>query len=92
MTFILKLSRQAMEFGERLPAKQQRQIAERLERMKQAPLDPPSEQLQGFTPYRRIKAGEYRIIYVVEGDAVFVRLIGKRNDDEIYKALQRALR
>jgi hypothetical protein len=29
---------------------------------------------------------------VIEGDAVFVRLIGKRNDDEIYKALNRALR
>ncbi|MGL4438792.1 MAG: type II toxin-antitoxin system RelE family toxin [Bosea sp. (in: a-proteobacteria)] len=92
MTYKLELSRQAMEFGERLPAKQQRQIAERLERLKQAPHDPPSEQLQGFAPYRRLKAGEFRIIYIVENENVLVRLIGKRNDDEIYKALTRALR
>ncbi len=92
MTFKLDFSRQAVAFAERLPGKQQRQIAERLERLKQAPNDPPSEQLQGFAPYRRLKAGEFRIIYVVEHDTVFVRLIGKRNDDEIYKALQRAMR
>jgi mRNA interferase RelE/StbE len=92
LTYRLTLSRQAMEFGERLPAKQQRQIAERLERLKQTPLDPPSEQLQAFAPYRRLKAGEFRIIYTVETEVVFVRLIGKRNDDEIYKALARAMR
>jgi mRNA interferase RelE/StbE len=92
LTFKLNLSRQAKVFAENLPAKHQRQIAERLECLKQAPNDPPSEQLQGFTPYRRERAGEFRIIYVVEDDTVFVRLIGKRNDDEIYKALQRAMR
>lgn len=29
---------------------------------------------------------------MVELDTVFVSLIGKRNDDEIYKALTRAMR
>jgi mRNA interferase RelE/StbE len=52
-------------------------------------LDLPSEQLRGFAPLRRLKAGEYHIIYVIEENTVFVRLIGKRNDDEIYKALER---
>jgi mRNA interferase RelE/StbE len=41
---------------------------------------------------RRVKAGEFRIIYALEGDAVQIRLIGKRNDDDIYKALERALK
>lgn len=90
MSFSISLSRDAAAFVEGLPAKQQRQIAERLERLLSAPMDLPSEQLRGFAPLRRLKAGEYRIIYSVEESMVFVRLIGKRNDDEIYKALERA--
>ena len=41
---------------------------------------------------RRLKSGEFRIIFALEGAVVQVRLTGKRNDDEIYKALARAWR
>jgi hypothetical protein len=41
---------------------------------------------------RRLKSGEFRTIFALEGDVVQVRLIGERNDDEIYKALERAWR
>jgi mRNA interferase RelE/StbE len=88
----LQLSRQASSFLRELPPKQARQIAEKLKILSLDPKALPSEQLHGFAPLRRAKAGEFRIIFVIEGDAVFVRLIGKRNDDEIYKALTRALR
>jgi mRNA-degrading endonuclease RelE of RelBE toxin-antitoxin system len=40
---------------------------------------------------RRLRAGEFRVIFAVEGAVVQVRLIGKRND-EIYKALGRSLK
>jgi mRNA interferase RelE/StbE len=54
--------------------------------------DPESSEtaeLKGYAPYRRMKSGESRIIYHVADHTVFVTLIGKRNDDEIYKQLQR---
>jgi hypothetical protein len=35
-----------------------------------------------------IKAGEYRIIYNVDGNVLKVFLIGKRNDDESYRTLR----
>jgi mRNA interferase RelE/StbE len=88
----LELSKQASSFLRSLPQKQARQIAEKLKIPSADPKALPSEQLHGFAPLRRAKAGEFRIIFVIEGDEVFVRLIGKRNDDEIYKALGRALR
>lgn len=52
----------------------------------------PSEALQGYSPMWRLKAGEFRIIYVLDGNIIQVQLIGKRNDDKIDKALARALR
>lgn len=41
------------------------------------------------TEYLRADAGEYRIIYKVEGEILYLVLIDKRNDDSVYKALKR---
>jgi mRNA interferase RelE/StbE len=83
----IELSRQAASFLKGLPAKHARQVAEKLDLLAKEPEAAPSEMLKGYAPMRRLRAGEYRIIFVAEADFVRVRLIGKRNDDEIYKAL-----
>jgi mRNA interferase RelE/StbE len=90
--FSIDLSRQAERFLRELPAKQARQIAEKLQALVADPAALPSEQLRGYAPMRRLRAGEFRIIFAVDGETVQVRLIGKRNDDEIYKALGRSLK
>jgi mRNA interferase RelE/StbE len=86
----IDLSRQAADFLQNLPPKQARQIAEKLRQLGLDPAALPSEALKGYAPMRRLKSGEFRIIFAVEDDLVQVRLIGKRNDDDIYKALERA--
>jgi len=88
----IDLSRQAAAFLEGLPAKPARQIAEKLQALANDPQALPSELLRGYAPLRRLKSGEYRVIFAIEADCVRVRLIGKRNDDEIYKALERGWR
>ena len=88
----IDLSKQAARFLEELPAKQARQIAEKLQALATDPQALPSELLRGYAPMRRVRAGEFRIIYVAVDDVIQVRLIGKRNDDEIYKALERGWR
>ena len=92
MNYSIDLSRQAERFLRELPVKQARQIAEKLQALAADPTSLPSEQLRGYAPMRRLKAGEFRVIYALEGDVVQVRLIGKRNDDEVYKALGRSLK
>ena len=37
----------------------------------------------------RVDSGEYRIVYTVTEDTLRVVLIGKRNDDEVYRRLER---
>ncbi len=88
----IDLLRQAARFLENLPAMQARQIAEKLRSLESDPSVLPSELLRGYAPMRRLKSGEFRIIFSVEGDLVRVLLIGKRNDDQIYKALERGWR
>ena len=47
-----------------------------------------SKDLIGYL-FRRADVGEYRIVYRVEGDILKVALIGKRNDDDVYRQLKR---
>lgn len=86
----INVSRQAETFLKRLSAKPARQIAEKIRALADDAEALPGEVLQGYAPWRRLKSGEYRIIYRLEPETVLVLLIGKRNDDDIYKALKRA--
>lgn len=88
----IDLTKQAAGFLKSLPAKQARQVAERLLALESEPEPPNSQLLKGYAPMRRLKIGEFRAIYVVDGDIIQVRLIGKRNDDDIYRALERMTR
>ena len=88
----IDLSRQAFAFLQELPAKQARQIAEKLKALGDDPTTVNSESFKGYAPLRRLKSGEFRIIFAIEAQGIQIRLIGKRNDDEIYKALARTWR
>lgn len=53
-----------------------------------APQD--AKQLKGFEhSFMRADAGEYRIVYLVIEGVLHVLLVGKRNDDEVYRQLRR---
>lgn len=88
----INLSKDAERFLRKLPAKHGKQIAERLHLLMTDADALPSVELKGYAPYRRATSGEYRIIYYVQEDTLFIPLIGKRNDDEVYQLLKRFLR
>lgn len=84
----LDLSRDALRFNQTLDPKQYRQVVGTVLRLLQNPEPQDASALIGY-PYHRVNIGEYRIIYNVDGDVLKVFLIGKRNDDEIYRTLRR---
>lgn len=73
-----------------LPPKQCKQVVRKILSLMEEPMPTDSINLAGY-PYRRADIGEYRIIYRVENDLLKVALVGKRNDDEVYKKLKRLL-
>lgn len=70
---------------ETLPAKQFRQIARTIFKLREDPEPQDSQQLAGSPEYRRVDIGEYRIVYRVETDVIKIAVIGKRNDGEVYR-------
>lgn len=45
--------------------------------------------LSSYPSDRRIDSGEFRVCYKVESKIVYIVIVGKRNDDELYKKLPR---
>ena len=88
----IKYRSEARKFARKLPAKQQNQISARIVALSHEPRPHDSRRLKGnLSAYRRVDVGEYRIIYLIESDALFIGEIGKRNDEEAYRRMQRRL-
>ena len=88
----IKLSRRADKFLVSLPKKHARQIAQRIRALAHEPDTIQSTELKGYAPWRRAKSGEYRIIYRIEDAGLFVSVVGKRNDDDVYRQIERFLK
>ena len=82
----LQVSNKAGKFLDGLPPKQFRQIVKKVFALLENPRPHDTEELKGY-PFLRNDVGEYRIIYDIEKDTLRLILVGKRNDDEIYRKL-----
>ena len=80
----LEIARDAEKFLANLQAKQYKQVAQKVFSLLADPQPNDASQLKG-SDYWRADIGEYRIVYTF--DTVKVYLIGKRNDDEVYRKL-----
>ena len=76
------------KFIRKLPSKHARQIIRKIETLAENPYPPDSLSLKGY-PALRVDSGEYRIIYQVTDTWIFVLIVGKRNDSEVYKELRK---
>ena len=86
----IDLSKQAAKFLEKAHPKHAKQIARKLFDLQENPFPHDSIQLKGqYSKFHRADIGEYRIIYFMEQQTIFIVIIGKRNDGEVYKLLIR---
>ena len=88
----IRLSRRADKFLAGLPAKHARQIARRIRALATDPENVQSTELKGQHPWRRAKSGEYRIIHLITDTEIFIGAVGKRNDDDVYRQIERFLK
>ena len=90
MALALRLSRQAGRFIKTLPPKQYKQVVATMLALLKNPEPHDSRLLKGSAAVnRRVDIGEYRVVYRAEDENLLVLVIGKRNDAEIYRLLDR---
>lgn len=84
----IDVSDEALVFLRTLPHKHERQLISKIKRLADNPVPPQSKLLEGYAPLRRLRSGDYRIIYFVHQHVLKVPLIDRRNDDKIYHRLK----
>jgi mRNA interferase RelE/StbE len=89
----LDLSKRANDFLQQLPPKQFKQVVSAIFSLLNNPKPVDAKLLMGYDKLYRKDIGEFRIIYryFQETERVFIVLVGKRNDDEVYKLLRRLI-
>ena len=86
----INFSRQADKFLRKAPPKHARQIGGKVMALRENPQPHDSLPIKsGAAHSSRGDIGEYRIVYRVNGNVLEIVLIGKRNDDEVYKMVRR---
>lgn len=80
-----------LDFLQGLQPKIAAQIAKKVLSLNINPLPNDSKQLKGYSDIHRVDSGEYRIVYRFKPkeDLVEIILVGKRNNDDVYKKLNR---
>ena len=84
------MSRQAGRFIKTLRPKQYKQVVGTVLAMLNNPEPHDSRLLKGSRDdNRRVDVGEYRVVSRVEGEKLLVLVVGKRNDSDDYRLLDR---
>ena len=90
MSLAIKISKQAGKFISKLPPKQYKQVVATVLSLMKVPEPRDSKQLKGSKDINhRVDIGEYRIVNREQEETILILVIGKHNDDSVYKILDR---
>jgi len=86
-----RITRDAEKTMDKMPDKHFCQVYDAIEALRVDPEPADSNELvSNVTPKcRRKDIGEYRIIYWYDDEALYVDVVGNRNDDDVYKKAKR---
>jgi len=90
----LDLKPRAKKFIKSLPPKHKRQVKDSILSLQDTPFPADARPLIGYKHYIRVDSGEYRIIYRHDKhkDLITIVLVGKRNDNQVYRIAKRVLK
>lgn len=85
----IDITKASVKFLDKLQPKQFRQIVRSIFKLRENPKPHDAKQLIGYPEYQRVDVGEFRIVYRVENKVLKIAIIGKRNDNEVYRRFAR---
>lgn len=85
----LSITKEALDFVRGLESKQFKQVMNKVLSLLGGPTPADSIQMKGFESLYRTDIGGNRIVYRFDDENVAIIVIGKRNDDAVYKQVER---
>jgi mRNA interferase RelE/StbE len=87
--FTLSLTRDCCAFIKGLDSKPARQVYERILGLCEDPKPQNAKPLVAHKGLWRMRVGDFRVIYSIEDNRVNIVIVDRRNDDEVYKRIER---
>jgi len=84
----INFSHQSEKFLKKAQQKHAKQIAQKIMSLRENPYPTDYKKLKNSV-FLGVDSGEYRIIYSIEDKTLFIIIVGKRNDDDVYRKLKR---
>ena len=92
MAYTVEFLKTAVEELAELPKNAQRQIITRVEGLKENPRPAGIKQLKGPEKFLRLRVGDYRVIYLIEGKHLVVLIVRIGDRKEVYEGLEMLVR
>ena len=87
MKFRIEFKRSAAKALRNIPKSDQKRISDRIDSLSENLPDPAITKMKGDNPFHRIRVGEYRIIYEIQGDLLTIMVLKIAHRKEVYRRL-----
>lgn len=87
----IQYTNDVVKFVKSLETKPARQIYEKMFALGQDPRPQNSTSLIAYKGYRRMRVGDFRVIYSIGPEIISIVLVDARGDDEVYRSLDRIM-
>ncbi len=88
MVYAVQFLETAVEELAELPREAQRQILKRIEGLKTVPRPAGIKQLKGPEKFLRLRVGDYRVVYLIEGKQLVVLVVKIGDRKDIYERVE----
>ena len=87
MKYKVELKRSAAKALKKIPKSDQRRIRDKIDSLSEDLPEPATTKMKGDNPFYRIRVGDYRIIYEIDGDILVIMVLKIGHRQEVYKRL-----
>lgn len=87
----IQFSNDVVKFVKSLETKPAKQIYDKVVSLGLDPRPQNSTPLVAYKGLRRLRVGDFRIIYAIDNEQIKVVLVDARGDDEVYRSLDRLM-
>jgi mRNA interferase RelE/StbE len=87
LKYRIEFKRSAAKVLKKLPKPERRRIRDKIDSFAENLPDPATTKMKGESPFHRVRAGDYRVIFEVREDTLLILVLKIGHRKEIYRRL-----
>ncbi len=89
MNYRIEVTPRAQKDLKALPVRERQRVADQIDALQTDPRPPDCKKLKGKEDFFRIRAGDYRVVYLVKDEVLLILIVRVGDRKEIYEIIRR---